>query len=122
MYKLAFLETIANAELRKKAAVPVSAFRRIADTVNFAAGAKILNDMTNRSLAASMAGKKDEVDEEDQDLVMGATDLTVTSPKKVSVLITGDLKDKLSPSQRKKLVAVARKISADRKAALKEQK
>lgn len=124
MYNLSFLEKMANAELKKRAvaAIPVSTFRRIADTVGFAANAKILSDMTNRSLAASMVGKKDQVDEEDQDLVMGANDLTVTSPKKVSVLLTGDLNNKLSPAQKKKLISVARKISADRKAAELESK
>ena len=38
MYNLSFLEKMANAELKKRAvaAIPVSTFRRIADTVGFA--------------------------------------------------------------------------------------
>lgn len=103
MYKLAYLERIADDCMRKRA----SFISRVADTVNFAANAKVLNDMTNETLSKSLEDKDDN----------GIPDRKERSgkPKGVSVLLTGDLKDRIPEEQRQKIIAIARRISADRR-------
>lgn len=110
MYKLAFLEDMVDDRFFKKA----SFMGQIADTVNFAANAKVLNDMTNSALSSKLDDRDDN----------GLPDKEEAEPKSVglSVLLTGDLKDKLPEEQRQKIVAIARRISADRRANRKKRK
>ena len=103
MYKLAFLEPMADAYMRKRAGM----FGSLADKVNFAANAKVLSDMTNEALSKR-------INDRDGDGI--PDDRQKDEPKKVSILLTGDLKDRLTDEQRRRLVAIARQISADRKA------
>lgn len=110
MYKLAFLENMVNDRFFKKA----SFISRIADTVNFAANAKVLNDMTNETIASKLNDRNEnEVRENDEE-----------PPKSVrlSVLLTGDLKDRIPEEQRQKIVAIARRISEDRKSGKKKRR